>query len=155
MTGNTHSNSVKLTACFVEIFRDSSSAGGRDAFYTFIPAGAPAALHSLRDAPRHLGMDKNRFNSDVRPHLTVIPIGTQGVAFDRVDLDSWADHYKDRNGRPAAQSERRKPWETKQRPVSPIAVGSGTSISSTEVSAFAKALEQASSRKRRSISPSG
>jgi hypothetical protein len=108
----------------------------------------------LRDAPRYLGMDKNRFNHDVRPHVTVIPIGTQGIAFDRVDLDSWADHYKHRNGRPAAQSERRRPWETQQRQVSPIAAGSGTSTSSTEESAFAKALERVASRKRRSISPS-
>lgn len=109
----------------------------------------------LRDAPSYLGMDKNRFDRDVRPHVTIIPIGIQGVAFDRVDLDSWADHYKTRNGRPAAQSERRKPWETEQRQVSRIAVGSGTSTSSTEESAFAKALEQVASRKRRSISPSG
>jgi hypothetical protein len=36
----------------------------------------------LRDAPSYLGMDKNRFNRDVRPLLAVIPIGTQGIAFD-------------------------------------------------------------------------
>ena len=42
---------------------------------------APRLLR-LRDAPRYLGMDKNRFNRDVRPWVTVIPIGTQGVAFD-------------------------------------------------------------------------
>jgi hypothetical protein len=45
----------------------------------------------LRDAPLYLGMDKNRFNRDVRPRLHAIPIGTQGVAFDRLDLDAWAD----------------------------------------------------------------
>src|SRR5688572_17880242 len=109
----------------------------------------------LRDAPRYLGMDKNRFNHEVRPHVTTIPIGTHGIAFDRVDLDSWADHYKDRNGRPAAQSERRKPWEVQQRQVSPSEVGSGTSTSSTEEVAFAKALERAASRRHRSTSPSG
>ena len=37
-------------------------------------------------------MGKNRFNTDVRPHLTVTPIGTQGVAFDRVDLDICHNH---------------------------------------------------------------
>src|SRR5580698_7546474 len=42
----------------------------------------------LRDAPAYLGMDKNRFNRDIRPLLNVIPIGTQGIAFDRLDLDS-------------------------------------------------------------------
>jgi hypothetical protein len=63
----------------------------------------------LRDAPDYLGMDRNRFNRLVRPTLVVIPIGKQGIAFDRLDLDDWADQYKSRNGRPAA--ERRKPWD--------------------------------------------
>jgi hypothetical protein len=31
----------------------------------------------LRDAPSYLGMDKNRFNREVRPLLSAIPIGTQ------------------------------------------------------------------------------
>ena len=63
----------------------------------------------LRDAPDYLGMDRNRFNRLVRPNLVVIPIGRQGIAFDRLDLDDWADQYKSRNGRPAA--ERRNPWD--------------------------------------------
>src|SRR5215813_5336938 len=71
-------------------------------------------LVRLRDAPRYLGMDKNRFNREVRPSVTVIPIGTQGIAFDRLDLDAWADEHKRRNGCPAAQSERTKPWETRE-----------------------------------------
>jgi len=64
-------------------------------------------LVRLRDAPHYLGMDRNRFNSEVRPHLTNIPIGRQGVAFDRLDLDAWVEDYVSRNGRPAAR--RRKP----------------------------------------------
>jgi predicted DNA-binding transcriptional regulator AlpA len=63
----------------------------------------------LRDAPDYLGMDRNRFNRLVRPKVVVVPIGKQGIAFDRLDLDDWADQYKSRNGRPAA--ERRKPWD--------------------------------------------
>ena len=55
----------------------------------------------FRDAPRYLGMDRNRFNAEVRPHLTEIPIGTQGIGFDRLALDSWVDDYIARNGRPA------------------------------------------------------
>ena len=109
----------------------------------------------LRDAPGYLGMDKNRFNREVRPKLLAIPIGTQGIAFDRLDLDTWADEYKSRNGHPAAQPERGKLWETKERQASLNAVGSGTSISSSEEHAFAKALEQATSGKPRSISRSG
>src|SRR3984893_8340074 len=101
----------------------------------------------LRDAPRYLGMDKNRFNREVRPALTNLPIGVQGVAFDRLDLDRWADDYKSRNGHPAALSERKKPWETKRRQVSQNAVGFGISTSCSEVSAFGRALQQATSRK--------
>jgi hypothetical protein len=115
---------------------------------------AVARFIRLRDAPSYLGMDKNRFNRDVRPHLCAIPIGTQGIAFDRIDLDTWADQYKNRNGRPAAQSQRSKPWETKERQVSKSVVASGTSTRSFEEDAFAKALERATSCKPRSISPS-
>ena len=57
-------------------------------------------LIRLRDAPYYLGMDRNRFNAEVWRSLTQIPIGKQGVAFDRLDLDAWADDYKRRNGRP-------------------------------------------------------
>ena len=46
-------------------------------------------LIRFKDAPTYLGMDRNRFNNEVRPHITAIPIGTQGIAFDRLDLDAW------------------------------------------------------------------
>ena len=54
----------------------------------------------MRDAPTYLGMDRTVFNHEVRPLLTEIPIGTQGIAFDRLDLDAWADQHKHCNGRP-------------------------------------------------------
>ena len=66
-------------------------------------------LVRLRDAPAYLGMDRNRFNNEVRLHLTNIPIGQQGIAFDRLELDAWVDDYVSRNGRPAAR--RNKPWD--------------------------------------------
>jgi hypothetical protein len=44
-------------------------------------------------------MDRNRFNADVRPYVTTVRIGTQGVAFDRLELDDWFDDYKSCNGR--------------------------------------------------------
>jgi hypothetical protein len=61
----------------------------RGACFPFIPR-----LIRLRDAPFYLGMDRNRFNSEVRPYLTEIPIGTQGIAFDRLELDVWVDHLR-------------------------------------------------------------
>ncbi len=78
----------------------------------------------LRDAFDYLGMDKNRFNSEVRPYLTEIPIGRQGIAFDRLEMDAWADQYMARNGRPAAK--RRKPWDVEEHQDSSREVGSGT-----------------------------
>lgn len=57
-------------------------------------------LLRLRDVPRYLGMDRNRFNKEVRPYVTEIPIGRQGIAFDRYELDSWIDEYKARKARP-------------------------------------------------------
>ena len=47
----------------------------------------------FRDAPRYVGMDRNLFNAEVRPYLTEIPIGKQGVGFDRLELDAWLDEY--------------------------------------------------------------
>lgn len=51
----------------------------------------------LRDAAMYTGMDRNRFNAEVRPGLTEITIGTQGVGFDRIELDSWLDVYISNN----------------------------------------------------------
>jgi hypothetical protein len=94
-------------------------------------------------------MDKNRFNREVRPHITAIRIGKQGVAFDRIDLDAWADEHKSRNGCPAAQSIRSKPWETKNQ-VLPSEVGSGISTNCSEERECAAALAQATSPKPKS-----
>jgi hypothetical protein len=104
-------------------------------------------LLRLRDAPFYLGMDRNRFNSEVRPYLTEIPIGDQGIAFDRLELDAWADQYKSCNGRPG-QPTGVILWDAKERQAS---LNEGMSSISTKASTggeFAKALAQLSSKKR-------
>ena len=63
----------------------------------------PPRFIRLRDAAYYLGMDRNRFSKEVRPYVTEIRIGVQGIAFDRNDLDAWADQYKLENGRPGRQ----------------------------------------------------
>ena len=105
-------------------------------------------LVRFRDAPFYLGMDRNRFNAEVRPQLTEIPIGTQGIAFDRLELDAWVEQYKQRNGRPA-QRKGELTWDERECPVSSTGMVSGTSTNASEVAAFAKALANATSRKRR------
>lgn len=107
---------------------------------------APRVIR-LRDAARYLGMDPNRFNAEVRPHLVEIPIGKQGIGFDRLDLDAWFEHYKDCNGRPGKGKEDMKPWRTRKSQGSLSVVGSGISTTESEDDAFAKAVERAKSKK--------
>jgi hypothetical protein len=115
--------------------------------YRFLPR-----LVLLRDAPFYLGMDRNRCISEVRLCLTEIPIGEQGIAFDRLELDAWADHYKSCNGRPGQPREGHS-WDAKERQASINAVESGTSTRSFLDSELPNLLEQATSTKCRTISP--
>lgn len=95
-------------------------------------------LIRLRDAPAYLGMDRNRFNQQVRPYLTEIPIGTQGIAFDRLDLDAWAEDHKSRNGRPGSM---RGNLKCEKYPDSDLMVNNGSSISaSRDLDAFSREL---------------
>jgi hypothetical protein len=100
-----------------------------------------------RDRQKNGGMDVNRFNSEVRPYLIEIPIGTQGIAFDRLDLDAWVDQYKDRNGRPGKATGGKPLWDRKFRQGSSKEVISGTSEKRSQEEKFKKALERAISKK--------
>ncbi len=104
-------------------------------------------LVRFRDAPAYLGMDRNRFNSEVRPHLTNIPIGRQGIAFDRLELDAWVEDYISCNGRPGLPKGDRI-WDAKKRQGSSRERASGTSTSVSAGDEFAKALEQLSKKKQ-------
>ncbi len=108
-------------------------------------------LIRFRDAPRYLGMDRNRFNRDVRPYLTVIPIGKQGIAFDRLDLDAWIEQYKHRSGRPATSNLRGELWDASKRQDFSNAGSFGTLKKESADAAFEKALAQVCSKKRNAI----
>ena len=107
-------------------------------------------LVRLRDAPFYLGMDRNRYNSDVRPYLTEIPIGEQGIAFDRLELDAWADQYKSRNGRPG-QPKGARLWDAKDRQASLNEGMSGISTKASTDGEFVKALAQLNSKKQSAV----
>jgi hypothetical protein len=92
-------------------------------------------------------MDRNRFNTEVRPHLSEIPIGKQGIGFDRLELDAWVDEYVARNGRPARQKGVRT-WDANAYQASSCETGSGISTSASSDGEFAKALAQLSLKKR-------
>lgn len=54
-------------------------------------------LIRFRAPPAYLGMDRNRFNREVGLYITQIPIGKQGIAFDRLELDAWIQNYRSPN----------------------------------------------------------
>jgi hypothetical protein len=101
----------------------------------------------LKDASRYLGMDKNRFNAEVRPYLVEIPIGKQGVGFDRLDLDAWFEAYKTRNGRPGKAMKGGSSWDRKSHQDLLEGEKSGTSRNQSTVAAFERAVERAISKK--------
>ena len=116
------------------------AANGRD------PAPQPRVIR-FKDAPAYLGMDRNRFNAEVRPFITAVPIGKQGVAFDRLELDAWFEDYKSRNGRPG-QPKGERLWDAKGRQGSSKGVPIGISTKKPTDGVFAKAVEQIASKKR-------
>ena len=104
-------------------------------------------LVRFRDAPAYLGKDRNRFNTEVRPGLTEIPIGRQGIAFDRLELDAWVDDYKSRNGRPA---ERSWIWDAKgHRASHDEATSGGSTSASRDTDEWRKAVARLTSRKQK------
>jgi predicted DNA-binding transcriptional regulator AlpA len=105
-------------------------------------------LIRLRDAPSYLGMDRNRFNREVRPALTEIRIGRQGVAFDRFEMDAWVDQYKGCNGRPDSTLKGETLWDASEARGFGTEAGSGISKSRSSATRFTKALEQATSKRR-------
>ena len=108
-------------------------------------------LIRFRDAPHYLGMDKNRFNREVRPYLTEIRMGKQGIAFDRLDLDAWVEHYKQRNERPKSKRRIDLWQEPKKCQDSSNAETYGTSTKWSTAEGFAKVLAQVTSKKRKPI----
>jgi hypothetical protein len=109
-------------------------------------------LIRFRDAPYYLGMDRNRFNAEVRGCVTEIRIGVQGVAFDRLELDAWADQYKARNGRPS-QLKGEFIWDARRHRASSSVAASGISTSASAGGEFARALTRLASKKRSASSP--
>ncbi|MGL6246243.1 hypothetical protein [Pseudomonas sp.] len=113
-----------------------------------------------KQAPAYLGMCRAVFDAEVRPQIREFPIGKQGVAFDRLELDAWADAYiesmaiekasNEDNNRPRSGRQGVNKWREKQSPASTRGTGFGTSTKSSEVSDFKKALDQAKGRKQSS-----
>lgn len=104
------------------------------------------AFSGWRDAPYYLGMDRNRFSTEVRLFFMEIPIGKQGIAFDRLELGAWVEDYKSRVERPGRLIGETI-WDVKDRQVSSNVTESGTSTSASADSEFAKTLAVLTSKK--------
>ena len=79
-----------------------------------------------------------------------VPIGTQGVGFDRLDLDDFLDDYIRTHGkRPARERREGEQWrgERKVWGVSSSGGASGLSISESEDAEFARAVERATGKR--------
>tara|TARA_R110000822_G_scaffold283119_3_gene404654 strand:- start:424 stop:825 length:402 start_codon:yes stop_codon:yes gene_type:complete len=108
-------------------------------------------------APAYLGMCREEFNKTVRPNVREFPIGKQGIGFDRIELDQWADSWAESmaiekqtdqdNNPPRSGRQGAKQWREKQCRASTRGTGFGTSTKSSEVADFKKALEQARGKK--------
>jgi hypothetical protein len=116
---------------------NKTKAKGRSTMSELLPR-----LVRFRDAPAYLGMDRNRFNREVRPTVPEIRIGIQGIAFDRLDLDAWVEQYKGCSGRPAVTNYRSlELWDAKYRPaLSKEKEACGTSKRGSSDIDFEKAL---------------
>lgn len=104
-------------------------------------------LIRVGQAPAYCGMSDRVFESDIRPFLTEIPVGVQGKAFDRHELDKVLDGYVAKYGR-APEIE----WENKNcKSVGLQGSGksmvSGISTRQSTVNDFAKAAKQAKRKK--------
>lgn len=106
---------------------------------TGLSAQAPRLIR-FRDAPKYVGMNKNYFNELVRPFLQEIPIGSHGIAFDRVDLDNWVDQYKHSCSMRPLNKRRIKKWVAQSCQDSTRETVSGSSIKWSMEKEYAKAL---------------
>ena len=107
-------------------------------------------FHALSATGAHLVISAwtaIRLNAEVRMPITEIPIGVQGIALDRTELDAWVDQYIACNGRHGREKGNRYGTQKRRRVSSNVAV-SGTSTNASADGEFVKALTRQPRRGR-------
>ncbi|BBL74150.1 hypothetical protein [Methylomagnum ishizawai] len=103
------------------------------------------------EAAYYCGMGRTLFDTEIRPHIPAIPIGKQGIGFDRIDLDAALDNYKTRNLSPGVttDNEEETPWrnEATQGCTGTRKPAKAASTSASAESAFDTALKRARDKK--------
>jgi predicted DNA-binding transcriptional regulator AlpA len=112
-----------------------------------------ARLLRPSDASMYLGMNKNQFNTLVRPKVTLFRLGKRAIAFDRLELDAWAEEYRRCNGRSALKQEEERcqsEYLVSSRDPKPVAALNGTLINGSKImDDFVTALERTMRKKPR------
>jgi hypothetical protein len=98
-------------------------------------------------APAYCGMSDRVFSAEIRPFLTEIPIGVQGKAFDRFELDRILDEYVARYGRAPIELQGHNQCKNEELPALEKLTGPGISIRPLTVKDFARAAARAKSKK--------
>jgi len=93
-------------------------------------------------AHTYCGMGRELFAEQIRPFVSEIEMGKQGVGFDRLELDAALDEYISRRGRAPAKK-RSDSKCRKMGTVSAFGAAPGTSKRGLTDSEYAKALDQA------------
>jgi len=96
----------------------------------------------------YCAMPRPRFKEYIRPFLTEIPLGTQAIGFDRIEVDRVLDEYIKRDGRTPVVKENDKCKNVGQL-VSSSSTASGISTRSSTVEDFAKAAKRATRKKQK------
>src|ERR1700712_5022284 len=126
------------------------------------PSSITPRFIRARDVCGYLGMCRAEFEKTVRPHVREFPIGKQGIAFDRHEIDEWADAYiqamaidkavNQDNNRPRSErhvdAKGATTWPKKQSPgFRKCRTVSGRSTKNTEENEFKKVLALVTGRK--------
>ena len=115
-------------------------------FYRLI-AKYNAKVLRLVDAPGYVGLNKNTFNSVIRPQLNELQLGERIVGFNRSELDNFIDIETNQ-----AQATEHAPWGNQTnktaRRGSSKEVKSGTSTGESATPELEKAFEQAIQNKQ-------
>jgi predicted DNA-binding transcriptional regulator AlpA len=101
-----------------------------------------------RDAPRYCGIDRTRFDTEVRPYLTVVPFGARSIGFDRLEIDEWIEEYISVRGRPGRNMKGVQQCEPEQKG-SASKEKSGSSTSSTVAVVSSSASVRSRKKKQR------
>ena len=99
----------------------------------------------------YCGMSDRVFNAEIRPFLTEIRIGVQGVGFDRFELDQVLSDYIRRYGRAPTRFMESEQCKNEKNPVAGLSSEtiSGISTKPSTVSDFAKAVALAKKQKQK------